>query len=113
MNKRELERAENRLKKRLNNLTKTFENMYQLDNIERIQEFKEIIGYTNYSKKVVRSISLTSKNDDFITQVQTEAKEVGNFISKDIIINIALYELLKEKEEKQLSNFNDWLRNYL
>lgn len=116
MNKREYQRLEKRFEKskaRLELLCNPAY-MYKEDNIERIKMFKYYSGFDDYkNKRVVRSISISNKLDNFITDIQKQAKEKGNFISKDIIINIALYKLFEEKQEKHIDNFNDWIRTYL
>ena len=102
MTKRELERATKRLEKTLKRMEHYLNEDYLNieDNKERISNFKYYSGYDNKAKRVVRSITLSYKNDDFITQIQKEAKEQGNFISKDIIINIALYHLNEDKQNR-------------
>lgn len=112
-------RDEERIKKQLNkSLTRLMKfkkgGFYVEDNKERLECFKYYSGWDSYKeKRVVRSIGLSKKLDDFISEIQREAKEVGNFVSKNIIINIALYQLYKEYEEKEITNFNEWIRLYL
>ena len=115
MTKRELERAEKRLEKSLKRLELLYNEDYMLkeDSKERISNFKYYSGFDSYQhKRVVRSISLSYKTDNFITEIQKAAKKQGNFISKDVIINIALYKLLEEKEAEEITDFNQWLCLY-
>lgn len=115
MTKRELDRATKRIEKSLKRIEKFYNRDYMNmeENKESISNFKYYSGYDNKNKRVVRSITLSYKNDDFITEIQKEAKEQGNFISKDIIINIALYYLNEDKQNRLIADFNEWINTYL
>ena len=86
----------------------------KLDNKERIDSFKYRIGFNDKYSRKVRSITIGSKNDEYITHIQQMAKEKGQFISKDVIINIAVdylanHNTYPEDEE----DYNDWLHRLL
>lgn len=115
MTKREIERAKKKLFKSLGNLTDypRYQDEYNIEtNKETIGNFKFYSGFDEKEKRKVRSITLAYKNDDFITEIQGLAKLEGNFISKDIIINIALFNLKEETENTGFLTFTEWLNNY-
>jgi len=107
-----LEEKRKKLETTMEHWKKLIEDGYTEDNKEWIMIFKNVSGYADKDKRVVRSISLSYKVDDYITQVQKQAKENGNFISKDVIINIAVYNMLKVTEEEGIDNFNRWIRTF-
>lgn len=113
MTKRELDRIHKRIENHIKNMKKSYIDPIEFDNKERIDCFKYYNGYDYKAKRVVRSITLSYVNDDFIKQIQQAAKQENSFISKDIVINIALYHLAEDMEEKGVLGYNSFLRTYL
>ena len=111
MTKEEIADIEQKIQNRLKDMLNTIEHPNKDDNDFLIADFKERKGYTKYDKKIVRSISLTVENDNFINEMQAKASKDGNFISKDLIVNIALNHLLND-EQDAIKDFNDWLIKY-
>lgn len=113
MTKRELERIHKRIESHIRRMKTGYIDPVKFENKEYIDNFKYYNGYDNKAKRVVRSITLSHINDDFIKQIQQDAKLENSFISKDIVINIALYVLAEDMEEKGLLGYNTFLRTYL
>lgn len=113
------ERKLKELEKHTNNL---FELVYnyenskwiKLDNKERIDSFKYQMGLDDKNNRVVRSLTIGNKNDEYITHIQQMAKEKDQFISKDVIVNIAIDYLAKHNAyPEDEENYNDWIRRLL
>ncbi len=113
MNDRKLERLSKGIDKHLKKFIDGFTNNIEFENKEYIENFKYYNGYDYKAKRVVRSITLSYINDDFIKQIQQDAKLENSFISKDIVINIALYHLAEDMEEKGILGYNSFLRTFL
>ncbi len=113
MTKRELDRIHKRIENHIKNMKKSYIDSIEFDNKERIDSFKYYNGYDYKAKRVVRSITLSYVNDNFIKQIQQAAKQENSFISKDIVINIALYSLAEDMKEKGVLGYNSFLRTYL
>lgn len=113
MTNKELERIHKRIENHIKKMKKNYIDPIEFDNKERIDSFKYYNGYDDKAKRVVRSITLSYVNDDFIKQIQQAAKQENSFISKDIVINIALYSLAEDMKEKGVLGYNSFLRTYL
>ena len=89
-------------------------NWVKLDNKERIDCFKYSTGLSNKQTRKVRSLTISNTNDEYITKIQEKAKQKGQFISKDTIVNIAI-DYLSKNDEKYTGeeDYNDWIRKYL
>ena len=119
MNNTKLNRLGKQLEKHTKNL---FEMVYnydnskwiKLDNKERIDSFKYQMGLDDKNNRVVRSLTIGNKNDEYITHIQQLAKEKDQFISKDVIVNIAIDYLANHNSyPEDEENYNDWIRRLL
>ena len=91
---------------------KNFDILYNRNDKTNKQLIKEFKEYTGYNERKIKSIGIYKDNMRFIEIMQDKAKQNNEFISSDVIINIALYSLFNDYKNIRLS-FYDWLRCYI